>query len=880
MNRRTGRSFAGLVSGRSEGTVVLPRARQETALWALPHVPRRPPVTPPAVASAARPSVCGKFLQLGNRRFWIKGVTYGAFRQNAAGESFPPFAQLCDDFEQMREAGINTLRLYSPPSDRIADAAAARGLLLVPDICWGPRRCELDDPQRVRFIFDWTREHSRRLAGHPAILMHSIGNEIPPLVVRWYGRERIERFLGDLWETVKEQDPRALVTYVNHPPTEYLNLPFLDVVAHNIYLERPAEFQAYLGRLQMLAGDRPVFLAEIGLDAHCHGEVAQAQFLDWQLRAVYETGLCGAIVYGWTDEWAIFDSDIDGWAFGLTKANREPKLALAAVSQIYNTGLYKLRRRPWPMVSVIVAVCNGARTINDCLASLSRLNYPRYEVVVVDDGSEDGTAALIGRHGMRCIRVPNGGLSRARNLGIAAARGDIVAFLDSDAYADADWLYFLVNTLEQQGAAAVGGPNLSPPEDGFLAQCVDHAPGNPTHVLTDNEHADHVPGCNMAFWKKDLEAIDFFDPSHRAAGDDVDVCWKLRARGRPIGFSPSGIVWHHRRGTWRGYLRQQAGYGFAEAHLYHRYPGHYNVFGYPVWRGGIYDGAHSSLRREGLPQLFRPRIYQGWFGGAQFQSLYQPFLTWWFQVFTTAEWQAATWCVGLTGLFAWLSGSAGAAGALGTAAAMILASLFVAGLAGVHAARAKQWRGGRRVLGTVTVAALHLVQPLARTGGRLRGWWTLRHTAPPVYPATHRLWGNLTQRDVWLHRVLEQLRANSWIARPGSEWAASDIDIEGPGPFRLQLVSVYEEHLEKARHYVRYRITARRKGYWLAVVASLMAFVPLVPLWPYLLPLMLPLLILLGCFLRARRLMVRGVSQIAVECGAPLGMTAVNEPVE
>ena len=105
--------------------------------------------------------------------------------------------------------------------------------------------------------------------------------------------------------------------------------------------------------------------------------------------------------------------------------------------------------------------------------------------------------------------------------------------------------------MEEQDAVAVGGPNLSPPDDGFVAQCVDRSPGNPTHVLIGDELAEHVPGCNMAFRKETLEAIGWFDAVHRAAGDDVDVCWKLLVRGERIAFSPGGFVWHHRRSSIR-----------------------------------------------------------------------------------------------------------------------------------------------------------------------------------------------------------------------------------------------------------------------------------------------------------------------------------------
>src|SRR5262249_46509927 len=159
-----------------------------------------------------------------------------------------------------------TIRMYTPPSDRIADAAANAGLFIIPDICWGPRYCELHQEQDLKAVFDWTQQHAKRLAGHPAILMFSIGNEIPPLIVRWYGRERIQKFLANLASTVKEQDSEALITYACHPPTEHLHLPFLDVVSFNVYLERKLEFRRYLARLHSLAGDRPLLLSELGLD--------------------------------------------------------------------------------------------------------------------------------------------------------------------------------------------------------------------------------------------------------------------------------------------------------------------------------------------------------------------------------------------------------------------------------------------------------------------------------------------------------------------------------------------------------------------------------------------------------------------------------------
>lgn len=817
------------------------------------------------------PRVDGKFLRVGGERFWVKGVTYGTFRPNEQGEPYPPFDRLRDDFARMAEAGINTVRLYTPPSERIADAAAEAGLYLIPDVCWGPRKCELHAADDLRAIFDWTRGHTRRLAGHPAILLFSIGNEITPLLVRWYGRRRIEAFLRQLHGIVEEEAPEALVTYAGHPPTEYLHLPFLDVVSFNVYLEREPEFRRYLGRLQSLAGDRPLLLSELGLDSSAHGEPAQARILDWQLRAALEKGLCGATVYGWTDEWSIFGTPIEGWSFGLTDGDRRPKAALEAVGRIYRSDRYALRETPWPRVSVVVAAYNGAATLNRCLASLVRLNYPDYEVIVIDDGSQDETPAIAGRYPARAISVPNGGLSRARNLGIAEATGSIVAFLDCDAFADPDWLYFLVTALEEQQAAAVGGPNLSPVDDGFVAQCVDRAPGNPTHVLVGDELAEHVPGCNMAFLKSALEAIGGFDAVHRAAGDDVDVCWKLLARGERIAFSPGGFVWHHRRPTVRAFLKQQRGYGYAESHLKLTYPGRFNVFGHLVWPGRVYDGVHNGLRLVGLPALWPSRVYQGRFGSAPFQSLYQPVPAWWFQMFMTAEWQLTT----LAGLAAallvswhWPWPGLGVLVLFGLMAALTIGA---AATAGWYAVRERTWRGRKALKGGVLVAFLHLAQPLARAWGQVLGWWRTRQL-PASWPAEQLVWGNLEQRDRWLTRLAEHARRCGWDCREGSDWDDHDLEIHGPGPYRVYLRSVAEEVLEKGWFHVRFRVTTRSKPTAVLLAAGLLATLPVFFAVPALVPLAAPILMTLRTLLRARSGMMEALSQLALECAEGMGM--------
>ena len=453
-------------------------------------------------------------------------------------------------------------------------------------------------------------------AGHTAILGYTIGNEIPSSIARWYGNRPIERFLKRLYKIAKNEDPDSLVTYVNYPPTEYLHLPFLDFFCFNVYLEVPNTLHKYLARVQNIAGNRPLVLAEIGLDSRRNGQEEQADSLRWQLEMCFEQGAAGTFVFSWTDEWHRGGFEIEDWDFGLTTRGRVPKPALRTVREAYSN-IPLAAGSKWPSVSVVVCTHNGARTLEECLHHATRLDYPNFEVIVVDDGSTDDSAEIAERAGVRLIRLKNGGLSRARNIGWQASKSELVAYTDDDAYPDRHWLCYLAATFLRTDYSALGGPNIPPPDDGLVADAVGYAPGGPSHVLLDDTTAEHIPGCNMAFRRSHLAAVDGFDPQFRVAGDDVDLCWRLQERGWKLGFCPPAVVWHHRRGLISTYWKQQKGYGKAETLLERKWPDKYNVIGHPSWHGRVY-GPDAGPRFACVS-----RIYHGTWGMAPFQSLYQ-----------------------------------------------------------------------------------------------------------------------------------------------------------------------------------------------------------------------------------------------------------------
>ncbi|MEO7653400.1 MAG: glycosyltransferase, partial [Bryobacteraceae bacterium] len=583
-----------------------------------------------------RPEVRGKFLFVGNQKLFIRGVTYGTFRPNDDGEQFPSVEMVRCDFELIAANGMNAVRTYTVPPRWLLDLAEENGLFVMVGLPWEQHITFLDEPGRAAGIERNVKASLKTCAGHPAVLCYSIGNEIPASIVRWHGRKAVERFLRQLYRAAKAEDPQGLVTYVNFPTTEYLQLPFLDFVSFNVYLESQDKLQSYLARLQTLAGDRPLVMAEVGLDSRRNGEREQAAALDWQVRMTFSAGCAGMFVFAWTDEWYRGGHEIEDWDFGLVTRDRRPKPALSAVTRAFTETPFS-SDLPWPRISVVVCSYNGSRTIGETLEQLRHLHYPNYEVIVVDDGSTDATGTIANQPHVRLIRVKNGGLSRARNIGAQEATGEIVAYIDDDAYPDPHWLSYLASEfMADPSRAGVGGPNVPPPGDGPIAEAVANAPGGPIHVLLSDRDAEHIPGCNCAYRRDRLLSIGGFDPEFRTAGDDVDVCWRLLARGWTLGFSPAALVWHHRRNSLKAYWKQQKGYGKAEALLERKFPEKYNALGHATWIGRLYGkGLIHSIARSS-------RIYHGTWNSAAFQSLYHPGPATIHSLLQTPEWYFIT----------------------------------------------------------------------------------------------------------------------------------------------------------------------------------------------------------------------------------------------
>lgn len=754
--------------------------------------------------SLPRVRVEGKFFRAGARKFHPKGVAYGPFAPGPDHTPYPPPEQTRRDFAQVLELGANLVRVYTVPPAWLLDLAGEMGLRVWVDIPWNQHTRFVDRPESRRAARETVRRAAAACGTHPAVFALSVANELPPDAVRWAGAAATEAFLDELIAVAKDQAPDCLCTFGNYPTTEFLRARRADFVCFNVYLHDPRVLRNYLARLQTLAGERPLVLGEFGMDALREGPERQAALMSWTLETAFRAGLAGAVAYTFTDEWFKDGRCVEDWHFGLTDRERRPRPAFEAVWRAFATAPY-FPLPATPRVSVVVASYNGARTLPACLESLTRLNYPDYEVILVDDGSTDTTPALAARFPqVRWLRHErNLGLSEARNTGIAAARGEVIAFTDADCRADEDWLYYTVGELLESGAAGVGGPNLLPPDDSWVAAVVMVSPGGPAPVLLTDRLAEHVPGCNMVFWKRALREVGGFDPQFRRAGDDVDLCWRLRQHGGLIGYSHAGFVWHARRSTVRAYLTQQAGYGEAEALLARKHPEYFNPLGGSLWQGRIYAPSTGPLLAR------RAMIYHGRFGVAPFQSLYQGPPSYALMALTSLEYHVLVTLplLALGTVASWL---------LSLGLASVLLSLAVCAVAAARAELPPR----RRVWSRPLVGLLHLLQPVVRGWARYRG--RLKGVRSPLarlenLDSLSRQQQRQVPRELvvpdpanrgrpaFLEHLLDRLVRAGWACRVDAGWRGLDLEVYGSRWSKLQLTTLSEYTPAGARIWCRLR---------------------------------------------------------------------------
>jgi glycosyltransferase involved in cell wall biosynthesis len=643
---------------------------------------------------------------------------------------------------------------------------------------------------------------------HPSLAGYLVDCPIAPEQLRAAGIERPRRALDRLIREIHTRDSHALAAVKHRPASIALASGSEDFLYAEARGFAPADLEGFVVALHNLAMARPVVIEFPQSGAGQDELVATA----------FGAGAAGVVA----------PSIPSPPAADLLRA--EPLSPRQAGPFVSLNGTCPPYPERLPMVSVVICAYNAERTMLPCLESLRRLKYPNYEVVIVDDGSRDRTAEISMQFPeFRLIRQPNKGLSVARNVGLYAARGEIIAYTDSDCVVDPDWLTLMVRAMVAGGFDGCGGPNYAPHEGGRVEGCVAAAPGAPCHVLVADDRAEHLAGCNMVFAKAALVAIGGFDAQFTSAGDDVDICWRLLDSGYRLGFCPSAFVWHFRRNTVKAYYGQQRGYGRAEAALYAKYPDRFNALGQIKWRGTI-PGLAATV-----PGALRRRI--GWArGNAAAQTIRDEvpgilsFLP------QTLEWNLAFGAAAILSFFAGFS---------------VLPSLAMWSL-GVVWALHYAWQAPLEKCHDSLSSRL-FVAILAWTGPMVRTWtrWKTRmrtaaldnENAPRQRPglrwmsrALHLSYWNeaWTTREGLLDRLARRFSRAGMAVKPEAGWNDFDLEVR-PDPWtRLQFKTADEEHeAARLKNHVAVRVRLSRLtqiGLAFSATASVLSAVVGLPL--------------------------------------------------
>ena len=270
-----------------------------------------------------------------------------------------------------------------------------------------------------------------------------------------------------------------------------------------------------------------------------------------------------------------------------------PTVTAAALPPAHHRALERLEKkgfieRRWeglkdlsafPRVSIIIPVKDRADDLRHCLQSLQQLDYPcdRLQIVVVDDGSSDASPDVARQFGatLVCSGSVGGGPALARNKGVSVARGEILAFIDSDCTAAKNWLADLLPTFNDPQVAAVGGwvdgMHYGSALDRYEAVMSSLNLGRREMCGAGGNDTFYLPSCNLLMRKEAFCAAGGFR-AELHVGEDVDLTWRLRDSGWKIRYVPRGTVYHAHRSLLWPFMKRRFDYGTSEGTLHRLHP--------------------------------------------------------------------------------------------------------------------------------------------------------------------------------------------------------------------------------------------------------------------------------------------------------------------
>lgn len=230
-----------------------------------------------------------------------------------------------------------------------------------------------------------------------------------------------------------------------------------------------------------------------------------------------------------------------------------------------------------PLVSIVIACPKASEMLYECLTGISNQTYSKWEVIVLPDEPMSLPSNF------SFARVVSTGKVRPaekRNTGLKLSRGEIIAFIDDDAYPDCRWLEYAVRYFSEPKIGAVGGPGVTPAQDAYLARVGGRVYDN--WLVSGNyryrykaggirRDVDDYPSCNLFVRKSVLEAFGGYRTDFWP-GEDTLLCKDIVDRAYRIVYDPWVIVNHHRRALFGAHLRQLGRYAFHRGYFCKRFP--------------------------------------------------------------------------------------------------------------------------------------------------------------------------------------------------------------------------------------------------------------------------------------------------------------------
>lgn len=229
----------------------------------------------------------------------------------------------------------------------------------------------------------------------------------------------------------------------------------------------------------------------------------------------------------------------------------------------------------YEFVSVVVPAYNDARALKKTLVSLNSQTYPKdkFEIIAVDDGSADDTRECvestwkINDTPIIYLTQAHKGPAAARNLGIVNARGSIIAFVDSDCVAAADWLEKISDGYDDAKIAGIGGRIMAAPTSSEISRYCAYI-GMNERPEVDKTGIRYLITGNASFRKECLLRVGGFDERYDfAGGEDPNICYRLRELGYIFQYNPSAVVYNAHKHTFRQLIATYFNYGKGESFL-------------------------------------------------------------------------------------------------------------------------------------------------------------------------------------------------------------------------------------------------------------------------------------------------------------------------